>query len=216
MRITERWHTALLALAALSAAVDIAATLGALAGWLPFVFKPLTTLLIIAWAWPRGADSPLQQQWVRIGLALSLAGDIALLWPKQGFLPGLIAFLLAHLAYIRAFCVPLRLAAKPAPFALYAVVAALILSQLWHGVPNALRVPVLAYVVCLAGMAAQARSRHGAGHAEPLHRRNEIARGERERGSAREAQGPARRGGTARGGGVALTLGSVHTKCVPT
>ena len=156
MRITERWHTALLALAALSAAVDIAATLGALAGWLPFVFKPLTTLLIIAWAWPRGADSPLQQQWVRIGLALSLAGDIALLWPKQGFLPGLIAFLLAHLAYIRAFCVPLRLAAKPAPFALYAVVAALILSQLWHGVPNALRVPVLAYVVCLAGMAAQA------------------------------------------------------------
>src|SRR5437762_5946887 len=86
MRITERWHTALLALAALSAAVDIAATLGALAGWLPFVFKPLTTLLIIAWAWPRGADSPLQQQWVRIGLALSLAGDIALLWPKQGFL----------------------------------------------------------------------------------------------------------------------------------
>jgi len=39
---------------------------------------------------------------------------------------------------------------------LYAALAGLILSALWHGVPSALRAPVLAYVLCLASMAAQA------------------------------------------------------------
>jgi uncharacterized membrane protein YhhN len=141
----------------LSAALAVAGAPFALdQAWLVFVFKPLTTVLIIGWAWRRGADSPVMRRWVVVGLVLSLVGDVALLWPKQGFLPGLIAFLLAHLAYIRAFCVPARLGAKPLPFVLYALVAALLLSQLWPGVPGALRVPVLAYVLCLASMAAQA------------------------------------------------------------
>ena len=119
------------------------------------VFKPLTTVLVIAYAWPRGADVPRQQRFVRIGLVLSLVGDVFLLWPKEGFLPGLVSFLLAHLAYIAAFCVAARLAARPLVFVAYGVVAALILSQLWAGVPGALRAPVLGYVVCLATMAAQ-------------------------------------------------------------
>jgi uncharacterized membrane protein YhhN len=124
---------------------------------LVFVFKPLTTLLIIGWAWRRAsADAAAMRRWIVIGLLLSLAGDIALLWPREGFVPGLVAFLLAHLAYIRAFCVPARFAAKPWLFALYGAVAALLLCQLWHGVPAALQVPVVAYVLCLASMAAQA------------------------------------------------------------
>lgn len=126
--------------------------------WLPFVCKPLTTLLIIAWAWRRGAAMPLQRRWVRVGLLASLAGDVALLWPQQGFLPGLLSFLLAHLAYLWAFTWPggARLAAPAWPFAVYAVLAGGILLLLWPGVPAPLRAPVLAYVVCLAGMAAQA------------------------------------------------------------
>jgi len=143
-------------LTASSAAATILAQIGALPAGLAFAFKPLTTVLIIAYAWPRGAAQPRQRRLVRTGLALSLIGDVALLWPTQGFLPGLIAFLLAHLAYIAAFCVPLRLAARPAMFVAYAAVAALILSQLWGGVPAALRLPVIAYVLCLATMAAQA------------------------------------------------------------
>ncbi|MBC7481366.1 MAG: lysoplasmalogenase [Rhizobacter sp.] len=151
-------HAAWPWLTALSAALCIAAGLDAIdAGW-QFLFKPLTTLLVIAFAWPRGSDAPTQRRFIRIGLALSLAGDVFLLWPVQGFLPGLIAFLLAHLAYTAAFCVPVKFAAKPLVFMAYAAVAALILSQLWPGVPGALRVPVLAYVACLATMAAQAAS----------------------------------------------------------
>jgi uncharacterized membrane protein YhhN len=161
----------LLRLTALSGTLAILAFSGVLPAWLGFVFKPLTTVLIIAFAWPRGGDVPRQRLLIRVGLVLSLAGDVFLLWPKEGFLPGLVAFLMAHLAYIAAFCVPVRLAAKPAVFVAYAVVAGLILATLWPGIPGALRAPVVAYVVCLAAMAAQAgawwRSRVGTGAADP-------------------------------------------------
>ena len=143
------WAAALAALAAIA---------GDVLGLRPLVlaFKPATTLLIIAWAWPRGADAPAVRRWVRAGLVLSLAGDVFLMWPQQGFLPGLVSFLLAHLAYIVAFTRNVWLAARPVPFVAYALVAAALLSQLWPGVPEALRLPVLAYVACLAAMAAQA------------------------------------------------------------
>jgi len=143
-------------LTAVSAVVCIAASLGMLASGLAFVFKPLTTLLVIAYAWPRGAGVPKQRRLILVGLFLSLTGDVSLLWPKAGFLPGLVSFLLAHLAYIAAFCVPVRFAARPGAFVAYAVLASAILSQLWSGVPAALCAPVLAYVICLAAMAAQA------------------------------------------------------------
>jgi len=124
---------------------------------LNWVFKPLTTLLIIAYAWPRGRARPLSRRWVLVGLLLSLCGDVALMWPEHGFLPGLVSFLLAHLAYLRAFTVDgVRLAARWQPFVLYGLLAALILTLLWPGVPAGLRLPVLAYVLCLASMAAQA------------------------------------------------------------
>lgn len=141
--------------AALAALLAIAGDLLGLR-WLVLVFKPATTLLIIAWAWPRGADAPAVRRWLRAGLVLSLAGDVFLMWPRQGFLPGLVSFLLAHLAYIVAFTRSVRLAARPVPFVAYALVAAALLAQLWPGVPEALRLPVLAYVACLATMAAQA------------------------------------------------------------
>jgi uncharacterized membrane protein YhhN len=142
-------------LTAASAALAIAAApLGA--PWLAFVFKPLTTLLVIAYAWPRGADEPRVRHWLLAGLALSLLGDVALLWPAQGFLPGLVAFLLAHLSYIVAFSLRVRFAARPAAFAVYAALSLAILTQLWPGVPGGLRMPVVAYVLCLSAMAAQA------------------------------------------------------------
>lgn len=145
-------------LTAASAALTIlSAPWGFDAPWLNFMFKPLTTLLVIGHAWPRGSAVPARRRWVLAGLVLSLAGDVALLWPQQGFLPGLVSFLLAHLAYLWAFTRggP-RLAARPAPFAGYALLAALILWRLWPDLPAALRLPVLAYVACLASMAAQA------------------------------------------------------------
>jgi len=86
---------------------------------------------------------------LRAGLLLSLVGDVALLWPQQGFLPGLVAFLLAHLAYLVAFSRELRFGAQPRAFVAYALLAAGVLALLWPGVPGGLRWPVAACVVCL-------------------------------------------------------------------
>jgi uncharacterized membrane protein YhhN len=140
----------------LSAGLCIAGGTGLLPASLVYVFKPLTTILIILRACGRSTEAPRHRVFLLAGLVFSLAGDIFLMWPKEGFLFGLVSFLLAHLMYIAAFCVPMRFAARPGIFLAYALLAALILSQLWSGVPAALRVPVIAYVICLASMAAQA------------------------------------------------------------
>lgn len=142
---------------AVAAALAIASAPWALdAPWLNYAFKPLATLGVIAYAWPRSSASAALRRWLLAGLVLSLAGDVALLWPQQGFLPGLLSFLLAHLAYLSGFARVQRLGARALPFAGYAVLAGLILWQLWPGVPAALRLPVAVYVVALAAMAAQA------------------------------------------------------------
>ena len=41
--------------------------------------------------------------WFGLGLVLSLLGDIFLLFPARLFMPGLVAFLMAHIAYIVGF-----------------------------------------------------------------------------------------------------------------
>jgi uncharacterized membrane protein YhhN len=121
-----------------------------------FVFKPLTTLLIIAHAARRGTGAPVTRRCVLAGLWLSLVGDIALLWPQQGFVPGLVAFLIAHVLYLVAFTREHRFAAQPAALAAYALIAGAILSFLWRDIPPGLRIAVAAYVFALTAMAAQA------------------------------------------------------------
>lgn len=153
----------LAALAAASAALAIAGAPWALdAPALVFAFKPLATLAIIAFALTRADAAPrrAQRRWIVAGLACSLAGDVALLWPQRGFVPGLVAFLVAHLCYLVAFTRDARFVrAAPLAFAAYALVAGGLLARLWPDVPPALRAPVLAYVACLAAMAAQAAAR---------------------------------------------------------
>lgn len=144
-----------LALAALAAAITIGTQMAGLREP-AFVAKPLATIAIFAWALGRAGDLASRRRCVLVGLVLSLAGDVALLWPREGFIPGLIAFLLAHLAYIVAFTRGTALAARRGPFVAYAVIAGAVLAMLWPHIGAGLRVPVLAYVVCLAAMAAQA------------------------------------------------------------
>jgi len=123
---------------------------------LAFVFKPLTTVLILLYAWGRGAQQPRLARWLRAGLLCSLAGDVALLWPEQGFLPGLVSFLAAHVCYVVGFCTRKRLGVVRWPFLMFGLIAAMVLGRLWSSIPAALQVPVVVYVVCLATMAAQA------------------------------------------------------------
>lgn len=120
--------------------------------------KALTTILIIAYAWTRGATDQYARA-ILAGLALSLAGDIFLLWPRSGFMPGLVSFLLAHLAYLFAFSDRLKHGFALAPVAAYGAFTALMLIVLWPKIPDALHAPVAVYVLALAAMAAMAASR---------------------------------------------------------
>ena len=122
--------------------------------WLNFAFKPLATLCVIAWAALGRSDDGLVKRWIVIGLVFSLAGDVALLWPVQGFLVGLVAFLLGHAAYLVALTRRVKFLASPPAFGVWAIVAASVLARLWAGV----RAPVIVYVCALAAMAAQATS----------------------------------------------------------
>lgn len=148
----------LLLAAAVSAALAIAAAPWALAQpWLLWLFKPATTVLLLAWAAGRGQGHPMRRP-LLLGLLASLGGDVALLWPQQGFLPGLVCFLVAHLAY----CVALwRGGARPwwPAWLACAAVAAAVLGWLWPGVPVPLRGPVLVYVGALGVMVALALAR---------------------------------------------------------
>jgi len=92
-------------------------------------------------------------------LACSLAGDVALMFPGY-FIPGLLAFLLAHLCYIALL--KQGLPWFPSQRALVATLGfgAAMYAVLWTGgLPPALRAPVAAYVVVIALMAAQAIGR---------------------------------------------------------
>ena len=125
---------------------------------LNIVFKPLATLCVIAWAALGRGDDALVKRWIVIGLVFSLAGDVALLWPVQGFLAGLVAFLLGHLSYLVALTRRVKFLASPPAFGAWAIVAASVLASLWAGVPADMRAPVLVYVTALSAMAAQATS----------------------------------------------------------
>src|SRR6202012_1370306 len=123
--------------------------------WLNFAFKPIATLCVIAWAALGRSDDGLVKRWIVIGLVFSLAGDVALLWPVQGFLVGLVAFLLGHAAYLVALTRRVKFLASAPAFGVWAIVAASVLARLWAGVPADLRAPVIVYVCALAGRAPQ-------------------------------------------------------------
>lgn len=123
---------------------------------LHYVAKPLATLLVVLMVWHAAVPQPDYRRSVLAGLLLSTLGDIWLMLPWDAFVAGLASFLAAHLAYLFAFTRRVRLQPWRWPFLAYAVLAAAVLALLWPRLPDALRVPVLIYVVALAAMAAQA------------------------------------------------------------
>lgn len=149
----------LIVLACLSALLAIIADWGR-RGPAFFLFKPLTTILIIGLclAWPEPAESAYRAA-ILVGLVFCLAGDVFLMGNNnRAFIFGLVSFLIGHLIFMLAF---LQGLAEPV---LPLWIFALLLWGLPLGVillPRAgtLMWPVVVYAAVLMGMAVTAAIR---------------------------------------------------------
>ncbi|MFZ5636717.1 MAG: lysoplasmalogenase [Pseudomonadota bacterium] len=142
----------------------VAAMVGAMLGgpwlWLHYACKPSTTALILWMAASVASPvTPRYRRAVLAGMALSLIGDVLLMLPVDLFVPGLIAFLTAHIGYVVAFAPGSSAKARAGAFALLAGVAGANLVGLLPRIGAELKGPVLAYVAILASMAALALAR---------------------------------------------------------
>ena len=126
------------------------------------VAKPLAMVFAICFVAARARQSSVGGRfyWIlSLALAASLAGDALLMFPGF-FLPGLVAFLLAHLAYIALFKHGVAWLPSRGALAVTLLAGATMYGVLWFGgLPAALRGPVALYVVAIALMAAQAIGR---------------------------------------------------------
>jgi uncharacterized membrane protein YhhN len=129
--------------------------------WLVYISKPLATILILSIAfanWFSRRDS--YSLWITTGLLCSLLGDVFLLRPSLSFfLAGLVAFLLAHTAYLIAFTRDAKFPARSSIWLIYVAVVAAINAFLYPNLPLRLRLPVIVYSLLLTSMAAQAMGR---------------------------------------------------------
>ncbi|WBY03631.1 lysoplasmalogenase family protein [Ramlibacter tataouinensis] len=128
------------------------------------LFKPLAMVLAIALVVLRARSQGGLRKFDGLlvaGLAFSLAGDVLLMLPGN-FIAGLVAFLLAHVAYIALF--RLGVGWLPRPWALAATlgVGAAMYAVLWPGLGPVLKPAVAAYVIVIGLMAAQAIGRAAA------------------------------------------------------
>lgn len=112
-------------------------------------FKVAGSAGFVALALALRPEAPFER-WILLGLCLSALGDVLLLSAsRRGFLAGLIAFLLAHLAYAVAFW-PLS---SPSPWGAAAIlgVSALVLRWLWPHL-GSMRLPVVGYCAVIGFM----------------------------------------------------------------
>lgn len=125
-----------------------------------YIFKPLTTTLIIVLALMVSEPvSPFYQAMIVVGLIFSLGGDVFLMLPSDRFIWGLISFLIAHLFYIAAFVYPTGIVVSPLFLALYLAYAGVMVWQLWPHIGGGLRIPVLIYMTVILIMGWQSLER---------------------------------------------------------
>jgi uncharacterized membrane protein YhhN len=129
--------------------------------WRVYLYKPLTTLLLLGMAalMPAAHGSTYRTA-ILAGLVFSLLGDVFLMLPRDRFIAGLASFLAAHVAYIVAFSMDGSIPTDPQLLWPLGVVALTLLGVLWPGLGR-LRVPVVLYALTIVAMVwrAWARSR---------------------------------------------------------
>lgn len=127
--------------------------------WQVYLFKPLTTGLIVLMATAVAVETPSRYTIaIAVGLVFSLAGDVFLMLPVDRFTLGLASFLVAHVAYLVAFTTNVAVGSAPLLLLPFALAAGVLVSFLWKHLGSK-RVPVVLYAGVLAAMAWLATSR---------------------------------------------------------
>lgn len=147
-----------LSLAILVAGVgDLAAIVLGRRPW-RYLLKAGTIFLIIALAATGLPEAGLYGYLVLAGLLCSVTGDLFLLLPGDRFLPGLIAFFLAHICYVAAFDAARSPTWEDGAIALaLAVLGTLLFRRMREGVVGTgLLVPVLLYLTVISAMVLRA------------------------------------------------------------
>ena len=122
------------------------------------VSKPVPVLALLGWL--QNAPPAPYRRWISIGLMFSVLGDILLAWPEDLFVFGLSAFLVAHLAYLKAYLVDCRrLALLPLAVALIAGVS--LLGVMASSGLGELLIPVCVYALAISAMLWRALARLG-------------------------------------------------------
>ncbi|AKQ68426.1 putative MEMBRANE PROTEIN [Myxococcus hansupus] len=147
MRGASGGGTKLLAGVGVAAAVGYLLALDGAGQDVRVVTKALPMLCLLAWQWPAKGR---YARWIFAGLALSLLGDVLLDLGPGLFLPGLGAFLLAHVSYAVAYVSQTRRPCwgRALPFGLLAVGASVLLRPFLGD----LTLPVIAYVIVICTM----------------------------------------------------------------
>ena len=147
-----------------------AAMVVAIGDWIAVVFrhkpleylcKPLTIVLLIGVALALDVDDTMARNWFIAALVLSLIGDVCLMLPSDVFVPGLVAFLLGHVAYIAGLWTR---GVEGGALALGVVVVLGAIVFVGRPIVRAVRagpepemgIPVIAYMVVISAMLASA------------------------------------------------------------
>jgi len=115
------------------------------------VAKPVASLAFVLLGVSRFHPGNPYGAWVLVALVLCFAGDL-LLMLRRGFLPGLVSFLLGHLAYVVAFSVLLLPRSWPPLWAVPPLLVSTVAASWLSPHLGRLRVPVLAYVAVITVM----------------------------------------------------------------
>jgi uncharacterized membrane protein YhhN len=134
---------------------------------LEYVCKPATLALLIATALALDPDQGDVRTWFVVALVFCLFGDVFLMLPQDVFVPGLVAFLLGHLAYIGGMLADGVVLSR---FGIGLLVVALAVAVIGLTILRAVRAgpepemvgPVSAYMLVISAMVASAV---GVGHA---------------------------------------------------
>lgn len=163
MKITSRpW----LAIAQVVVLVSIILGLIAIAPFSPFRESPWlmlatqglpTTVLIVLVAFHPAAESRRYRWSIVVAFVFSQIGGYLL--GRSQFVPGVLGFLAANIAYLTAFTTGVRFAKRVIPFAVLGLGGGTVLALAWQQIPGGQIIPVCLYAAAIVSVPAQAITR---------------------------------------------------------